>query len=171
MHDQIKKAMEFATKAHMAQTYSDRYPYFKHVDDVYNVCIEFGFNENNSQDLPILVAAYLHDVLEDTANSYSDLKKEFGEEVAEIVYCVTDELGRTRKEKKEKTYAKTRSNAKSIILKVADRIANIRFGISEQSSQLEMYRKEFEDFQLNLRIYKHIEPMWECLDKLLQKVT
>jgi (p)ppGpp synthase/HD superfamily hydrolase len=163
----IKRAMEYALKAHMAQTYCDRYPYFKHLEDVFNVLIEFGFKDDNPEDVPILIAAWLHDIMEDTARSYSDLKKEFGEEVAEIVYCMTDELGRNRKEKKLKTYPKIRSNSKSIILKVADRIANVRFGISEKSSHLEMYKNEFQDFQYNLRIYKHIEPMWDCLTKLL----
>jgi (p)ppGpp synthase/HD superfamily hydrolase len=171
MHALIKKAMEFATKAHMSQTYSPRYPYFKHLEDVYNVLIEFGFKEDNPEDLPVLQGGWLHDTMEDTATSYSDLKNIFGEELAEIVYCDTDELGRNRKEKKEKTFPKTRSNGKSVIIKVADRIANVRFALQEQSPQLEMYKKEHTEFQYNLRIYKHIEPMWECLDKLLQKAA
>lgn len=168
MHELIKKAMAFVTKKHMSQTYSNCYPYFKHPEDVYNVLIEFGFKEDNPEDLPILVSGWLHDTMEDTSTSYTDLKNEFGIEIAEIVYCMTDELGRNRKEKKAKTYPKIRSNSKAIIVKVADRIANVRFGISEKSSQLEMYKKEFEEFQYNLRIYKHIEPMWECLTKLLK---
>jgi hypothetical protein len=38
MKNEIKKAMEFAQKAHMAQSY-DQWPYFKHLEDVYNVIL------------------------------------------------------------------------------------------------------------------------------------
>lgn len=169
MHEKIKKAMKFAQEKHSSQMY-DHFPYFKHLENVYNTLIQFGFDENNFEDLDILIASWLHDTMEDTATSYSDLKKEFGENVAEIVYCMTDELGRNRKEKKEKTYPKIRSISKSIILKVADRIANVQHSIDENNiSFIEMYKKEFEDFQHNLRIYKHIDIMWEHLKLLLTK--
>jgi len=166
MNEQIKKAMTYAQQAHMAQTY-DGYPYFKHLEDVYEVLLEFNFREDNPEALPILIASWLHDILEDTARSWSDLKNNFGVEVAEIVYCMTDELARTRKEKKEKTYPKIRSNSKSTILKVADRIANVRHSKSVASSQFDMYLKEQAEFQRMLRIYKHIDAMWDNLNLLL----
>jgi len=165
MHEMIKKARAFAQKAHNVQAYGDIYPYYKHCEDVDKVLRRYGFTEE--KDLALLVAAWLHDVLEDTNNSYNDLKKEFDTNIAEIVYCVTDELGRNRKEKKERTLSKTRSNPKSVILKVGDRIANVEFGLSEGSSHVDMYRKEFPEFQYNLRIYQQIDPMWEHLEKLL----
>ena len=167
MHPEIKKAMAYAQQKHMAQTY-DQFPYFKHLENVYNVLIKFNFKEDNPEDLEILIASWLHDSIEDTATSYNDIKQVFGVNVAEIVYCMTDELGRNRKEKKAKTYPKIRSNSKSIIIKVADRIANIQHSIEENNTSfMEMYEKEFEDFQYNLRIYKHIDLMWEHLKFLL----
>jgi (p)ppGpp synthase/HD superfamily hydrolase len=114
-----------------------------------------------------LAASFLHDVIEDTNTSYSDLKKEFDFNIAEIVYCVTDELGRTRKEKKEKTLPKIRSNPKSVILKVADRIANVEFSKKEGSNHFSMYQKEHTDFQYQLRIHRQIDSMWEHLEKIL----
>jgi guanosine-3',5'-bis(diphosphate) 3'-pyrophosphohydrolase len=165
MHQLIIKAREFALKAHTTQIYGDHFPYFKHLEDVYNVLVRFEFNED--RDLDILVASFLHDTIEDTNTSYSDLKKAFDENIAEIVYCMTDEIGRNRKEKKAKTYPKIRSNPKSVIIKVADRIANVEFGISENSSQLEMYKKEHKDFQYNLRIYHQIDVMWDRLESIL----
>jgi (p)ppGpp synthase/HD superfamily hydrolase len=167
---QIKKAMEYAQKAHMAQVYSDCYPYFKHLEDVYKVLLRFGFDPGNSDDCEVLVSAWLHDIMEDTARSYSDIRAHFGCEAAEIVYCITDELGRHRKEKKEKTYPKLRSNPKSVILKVADRIANIEFGLQNGSDFPEMYLKEHEEFQKNLRIYRHIDEMWDYLNSLIEQI-
>jgi (p)ppGpp synthase/HD superfamily hydrolase len=165
MNETIKKARAFALKAHNVQVYGDIYPYYKHCEDVYKVLLRFGFTED--RDLDILTASFLHDTLEDTNNSYNDLKKAFGENIAEIVYCVTDEMGRNRKEKKEKTLPKIRSNPKAVILKVADRIANVEFGKSEGSSQFSMYQNEHAEFVYNLRIYRQIDPMWEHLEKIL----
>jgi len=161
----LKLAREFALKVHASQTYSTTHPYYKHLEDVYEVLIRFGFHIETHQAL--LVASFLHDTVEDTPTSYSDIKRIFGEEVAEIVYCVTDEMGRNRKEKKAKTYPKIRSNPASVVLKVADRIANAEFSTQEKSSQLEMYRKEYPEFEYHLRIHNHIEPMWDHLHKIL----
>ncbi len=95
-----ERALLVADKAHANQTY-DIYPYGYHIRQVVKIAEELGYDGS------IVVASALHDTLEDTELSYNDLKKAFGEEVAEIVYCVTDELGRKRKERKEKTYPKT----------------------------------------------------------------
>ena len=163
----VKEAREFASKAHIAQEY-DGSPYTKHLDDVFNVLKRFGFTEEEDADL--MISSYLHDIIEDTATSYSDLKKKFGIEIAEIVYCMTDELGRNRKEKKEKTYPKLRSNMRSVTLKVADRIANIENSLNKGAGGgfLDMYKKEFTEFQNQLRIHGHITEMWEHLNKLVQ---
>ena len=85
--------------------------------------------------------------------------------MAEIVFCCTDELGRNRKEKKEKTLPKTASNPDAIIVKLADRIANI-----EQGGKVGMYAEEYEEFKgaLYLNTPKDARPMWEHLEKLLK---
>jgi hypothetical protein len=44
---------------------------------------------------------------------------------------------------------------------VADRIANVEFSSTQEGNHLEMYKKEFPDFQYNLRIYKQIDDMWD----------
>ena len=89
---------------------------------------ELGYDES------IIIGTILHDTLEDTTLSYNDIKKAFGKEVAEIVYCVTDELGRNRNERKEKTYPKIKANWKATVVKICDRIANI--------TQSKKYNKE-----------------------------
>jgi (p)ppGpp synthase/HD superfamily hydrolase len=165
MNPLIEKARAFALKAHNVQTYGDIYPYYKHCENVYEVLLTYGFNEDT--DIDILVAAWLHDTIEDTNTSYNDIKKEFGIDVAEIVYCVTDELGRNRKEKKEKTLPKIRSNPKAVILKVADRLANVKFSAEQKSDHFKMYQNEYPDFQYNLRIYKQIDNMWVDLENML----
>lgn len=166
MHPLIKKAMEFASKAHSNKTY-DEFPYFKHLQDVFNVldsCPEY------KDDIDILCSAFLHDCMEDCGVSYSDLKKNFNENIAEIVFGMTDEMGRNRKEKKLKTYPKLRSNPDSIVVKLADRIANMEHSLSQgkDSSFFEMYRKEYRLFRWNLYVPEHARRLWSRLDTLME---
>lgn len=157
------KAYSFASKFHVGQFYGT-IPYTDHLRDVVGVLIEADYGEDEN----LIAAGYCHDILEDCAVSYNDLKNELNEIVAETVYCMTDELGRNRKEKKEKTYPKLSSNPRSIIVKLADRIANIRHGIKTGSSQLEMYRKEHEQFKWILQKPGHAEKLWAILENLLR---
>lgn len=154
-----REARMAAVKAHSNQTYADIFPYEKHLDDVVEVLKRFGFSGK------YLVAGYLHDVMEDDSISYNDLKRHFGLEVAEMVYCCTDELGRNRKEKKEKTLPKTASNPDAIITKLGDRIANI-----EQGGKVDMYREEYAEFKgaLYLNTPADGRAMWKHLENLLQ---
>jgi (p)ppGpp synthase/HD superfamily hydrolase len=157
----LQNALFVSENAHKNQTYDEVFPYMKHIYDVINVLKRFGFNSNK-----MLIAAALHDIIEDTALSYNKVKKYFGLEVAEMVYCVTDELGRDREEKKKKTLPKTASNPDAIILKLADRIANIEHG-----GKVDMYVKEYSEFKgaLYLNTPKDGLVMWAYLDTQLKK--
>jgi guanosine-3',5'-bis(diphosphate) 3'-pyrophosphohydrolase len=153
-----KEARMVAIKAHSNQVYDDIFPYEKHLDDVVDILKRFGYSGK------YIVAGYLHDTIEDNGLSYNKIKKYFGFEVAEMVFCVTDELGRTRKEKKEKTLPKTASNPDAIIIKLADRIANIEHG-----GKLDMYKEEHNEFKgaLYHNTPKDAKRMWEYLDILI----
>ena len=154
-----KEARMVGVKAHSNQSYDEIFPYEKHLDDVVDVLKRFGFSGK------YIVAGYLHDAIEDDGISYNDINRHFNTEVAEMVYCVTDEVGRNRREKKEKTLPKTASNPDAIILKLADRIANIEHG-----GKIDMYAKEYQEFKgaLYLNTPANGRAMWEHLDKLLQ---
>ena len=156
----IREARMVSIQAHGNQTYDDIYPYKKHLDDVVDVLKRFGYAGK------YLVAGYLHDIIEDTSLSYNKVKKFYGLEVAEMVYCVTDELGRNREEKKRKTLPKTASNSDAIIIKLGDRIANIEHG-----GKIEMYAKEYNQFrdalQPNSPKTEEARSMWLHLEGLL----
>lgn len=153
-----REARMVSIQAHGNQTYDGIFPYKKHLDDVVEVLKRFGYSGK------YIIAAYLHDIIEDTSLSYNKVKKYFGEEVAEMVYCVTDELGRNREEKKRKTLPKTASNPDAIILKLGDRIANIEHG-----GKIDMYAKEYGQFEgaLRLNSQRSAEDMWSHLETLL----
>lgn len=162
----VKEAAYTAISSHGMQTY-DEHPYYYHLEQVVDVLKEFGFTDEK-----YVISGYLHDILEDTAISYNDIKKQFGEEVAEIVYAVTDELGKNRKERKSKTYPKIKANSDAIIVKLADRIANVRNSIKNKPHMAEMYFKELESFKDALYIPNtEAEYMWNELFRIVNPST
>ena len=139
----LLECWDFASKHHKGQWYGSK-PYMYHLKKVSDVALDLKFTDE-----PILMSCLLHDIIEDTEISYKDVKENFGEEVAEIVYCVTDELGRSRKERKSKTYKKIRNNPKSIVVKLCDRISNITESMGSENYNLKlmkMYLDEHIDF-------------------------
>jgi (p)ppGpp synthase/HD superfamily hydrolase len=158
------RAKVFAEKAHRNQDYDNKYPYPYHLEQVVKMLEKFGFD-----DPVIICAGWLHDCIEDTPNSYGDIKQEFGEEVAELVFAVTNEKGRNRKARNEKTYPGIRGNERATALKLADRIANVEHGTINGGKD-DMYRKEFPEFEKALRVFPEVPEltrMWKHLGRLL----
>lgn len=162
--DNLEKAMLLASNAHADQKYGGL-PYHYHLKQVVKTSIRMGYPEK------IQVACALHDVLEDTDVPYSMIKRAFGKEVAEIVYDVTDELGRNRRERKRKTYSKTAKNVDAVAVKLCDRISNLNHSFSSDESILDMYISEHDEFKQKLyRINdKYNQKAWEELDELIEK--
>lgn len=95
------------------------------------------------------------------------LKKAFGEEVAEIVYAVTDELGQNRAERKQKTYPKIKANWKATVVKVCDRIANAQQSKDYNERLFSIYQKENPGFIQSIQSETHpsdIKKAWKALE-------
>lgn len=167
MHEQVKRAREFAEKKHAGQEYG-KLPVnmIVHLDAVYHVLLEFG-----ETDIDLLTAAYLHDVLEDTVTYKQELAALFNEEVANLVEAVTDEKGKNRAERKAKTYGKIAQHWKCIRLKLADRIANTRYSKAERAPTLIMYLREYPTFREKLFTSDHNQDMWASLDALMKSIV
>lgn len=159
-----ERAMLVAEMAHRNQTY-DIYPYIYHIKRVVEVAEELGYDET------IVIACTLHDVQEDGTLSYNDIKKAFGIEVAEIVYAVTDELGRNRDERHMKTYPKIKGNWKAVAVKICDRVANMRQSKEYSPKKFEMYKKEHLDFIKGITNPEHpqfeLEKGWKLLSEVM----
>ena len=152
-----------------------RKPYHVHLLDVIQVLRRFVEWDNLTQEM--VDAAWLHDVVEDTDATVEEVKEKFGSRVAELVHAVTNEEGSNRKERHLKTYPKIRDTTGAIILKLADRIANMEQTVSHDrlgrrpGKLFNMYLKEWDGFQEALRGRCRGESatavmMWEHLDKL-----
>lgn len=139
IHPQVQFAKMFAKGAHIGQTHSGR-PFWCHLEDVANTLESYNLATRE-----LLCAAWLHDTIEDTPTTYQDLKQLFGEEIAELVWAVTDEMGRNRKERKEKSHAKNFATRESTILKLADLYVNVKAAIDYESKKIKMYVKEWDE--------------------------
>jgi len=144
----IEVAYMVAEKAHKYQCYG-LHPYMFHIYNVVSIAESLGYDES------IIIACILHDTIEDTTLSFNDIKKAFGKEIAEIVYCVTDELGRDRNERKSKTYKKIQENWKATVVKICDRIANVSQSKENNQVLYKMYVKEHETFCSRLMSAEH----------------
>jgi (p)ppGpp synthase/HD superfamily hydrolase len=99
----------------------------------------------------IKLAAYGHDLIEDTRVSYNDVKEQLGQEAADIIYAVTNEKGKTRKERANNRYYEGIRNTKgAVFVKLCDRIANVQYSKMTKSRMFEMYKKENDDFMTEL---------------------
>jgi (p)ppGpp synthase/HD superfamily hydrolase len=132
------KARRFAEERHAGQRYGEQ-PYSVHLAAVRAVLASFGY----AGDLG--VAAWLHDVVEDTATTREEIAVEFGAGVAALVWAVTG-VGKSRKERNEAAYEKIRSHPPAAILKLADRIANVEAS-RQRPDKLRMYRREWPGFE------------------------
>ena len=130
--NRIKHAVEVAKKAHEGQLRKTGEPYFVHPLAVKKILEEWGMDEDT------IIAGLLHDVIEDTPLTLSDIKKEFGETVAFLVDGVT-KLSTARNGMRDiDTYLpETKDNflrlmialgsdIRVLIIKLADRLHNIR---------------------------------------------
>jgi guanosine-3',5'-bis(diphosphate) 3'-pyrophosphohydrolase len=157
----LERAYLCASEHHGDQRYG-YIPYTTHLCHVVGVLLAHGYTDRE-----LLAIAYLHDVLEDTTCHYSDLEKQFGQRVAEGVFALTDELGRNRRERHEKTYPKLVKSSDAVLVKLADRIANVSHSAIEKPALRKMYAKEYEEFKRKLFCDRHGEDLWKTLDDIL----
>ncbi len=120
--DRLGLAYNLAKKAHEGQLRKSGEPYFTHCVEVFNILKEEWGVSNESY----LMAALLHDTVEDTEISIGQINLEFGKEVSDLVSGVTKLETSTDKETLEKVLDKTYINPGVAIIKLADRLHNMR---------------------------------------------
>lgn len=160
-----QQARAFAVAAHGAQRYGD-HPYSHHLDAVAALVEPYGDEAG--------AVAYLHDTVEDTAATLAEIEQRFGPHVAACVALLTDEPGASRKERKAKTSAKLATAQASLelamLVKVADRLANVRACVADRKLDLlHIYRSEQAAFRTAAYRPHLCEPLWAELDALLPK--
>lgn len=164
----LEKTKNYAIKCHTDTChYYDTHLYSYHLQMVVDVANKFiHLIPEKYRDI-VLSACWAHDLIEDTRNTYGDLMKATCLEVAEIVYALTNEKGKTRKERaNDKYYQGIRETPYATFVKLCDRIANIQYSMSTRSGMLEMYRKETPNF-INKIYDSQYDEMFDYLENLV----
>ena len=119
------QAISFAAKKHKLQKRkgADEEPYINHVLEVANLLANVG----KVEDFDVLIAAVLHDTVEDTDTTEMEISEKFGAAVGKLVMEVTDDksLPKARRKDLQIEHAPHLSTGAKLI-KLGDKISNIR---------------------------------------------
>lgn len=111
----VDKALEFASEKHKGQLDDQGRPYFfAHLVQVHSIL------KDVTDDMEILCAGILHDILEDTDTTYEDLVHEFNKPIADLVMELTQQGDGA-----SGYYFPLLKSRKSIMVKFADRLSNL----------------------------------------------
>lgn len=139
------------------QKYGDGLPYSHHLNMVFEIAVK-NLHKVCAYEyhiIPILFGACFHDSIEDARLTYNDVLSIAGKYMtryqaliaAEIVYALTNEKGRNRKERaSEKYYDGIRNTRYAPFVKWCDRYANVQFSIGMDSRMIKVYKKEMTEF-------------------------
>jgi len=123
--NQLIKAIAFAAGKHSSQRRKDASasPYINHPIALANVLA----NEAGLEDIKVMIAAVLHDTIEDTDTTAHELAKIFGDEITSIVLELTDDKALPKADRKrlQIEHAPTISRRAKLV-KLADKICNLR---------------------------------------------
>ncbi|KUJ74048.1 (p)ppGpp synthetase [Thiomicrospira sp. XS5] len=143
---QLRAAFEFGAEAHQGQTRKSGGDYIWHPVAVAEILAEIQLDHES------LIAAILHDVIEDTPFTKQDIIDRFGENVAEIVDGVT-KLGKLEFDNPQEAQAENfrkmvlamARDIRVILIKLADRLHNMRtLGVMRPDKQRRIARETLE---------------------------
>jgi (p)ppGpp synthase/HD superfamily hydrolase len=124
--DAVARAVEFAVRYHGDQTRPTGAPYAEHLLEALEVLVRGA----SVTDPEILQATVLHDVVEDTACTIDDVRRAFGDRVAELVGWVTKPEpgeGADRAAVKEAYLTRLQDAPDdAVLVKLADRVSNVQ---------------------------------------------
>jgi GTP diphosphokinase / guanosine-3',5'-bis(diphosphate) 3'-diphosphatase len=142
----ILKALEFAALKHRDQRRKDTVasPYINHPIALANVLC----NEGGLADEVVLVAAILHDTLEDTQTTPAELRDAFGDRIASIVEEVTDDKNLPKAERKRLQIEHAPAISREAkLVKLADKICNVRDVATQPPAKWDLpRRREYFDW-------------------------
>ena len=168
--DRIRAAYEMAKRGHEGQKRKDGSPYLTHCVATAEIAVDFGLDEDS------IVAALLHDTIEDTGITHEEIEHRFGSAVADIVDGVT-KLTRVQYTSKEdeqmenlrKMLMAMAKDIRVILIKIADRLHNMRT-MAYQSPEKQK-TKSLETMEIYAPIAHRLgmqRAKWELEDLALQ---
>lgn len=136
----IKIILDFIKNKHEGQTRIQGTPYYLHSMEVANILADKGYDEVYQ------IVGLCHDLLEDTDTTYEEIQKLTTKEIADAVQLLT----------KEKGYDMTnyinniKGNELAKMVKLADRLHNLREAHVASETFIQKYIKETKDWYVEL---------------------
>ena len=121
----LTRAYHFAAAKHVAQRRKGEAaePYINHLTEV----AEMVARATGAADIEAVIAAVLHDSVEDTATTFAELETAFGSRVAALVAEVTDDKSLEKQVRKElQVEHAAHASAAAQVIKLADKTSNVR---------------------------------------------
>ena len=155
----LKRAYAFASKMHLKQKRESGEPYIIHPINVAETLIDYHMDSTS------IIAALLHDTVEDTSTSLEEIRNSFGEDVAKLVDGVT-KLTRIEwnsdKSKQAGNFQKLvlamSQDIRVLLIKLADRLHNMRTitSVHSESKRIRIAKETMEIYvQLAERLGLH----------------
>jgi len=167
----IRKAYAYGDRMHEGQVRHSGEPYFTHPVAVAAILTEMKLDDAT------IVTALLHDAIEDTRSTYSDVRATFGEEIAELVDGVTkltnlqlSSLESKQAENFRKLFMAMSKDLRVILVKLADRLHNMRTIKSMRSDKQVQKARETMDIFAPLAGRMGMQWMREELEDLAFRV-
>ena len=167
---QIRAAYEYAREHHGEQMRRDGSPYITHPIHVAQIVAEMRLDSES------IIAALLHDCIEDTDCTYEDIAKRFGVTVADIVDGVTkltrvkySTMEEEQMENLRKMLFAMSRDIRVILIKIADRLHNMR--TMEYQTPAKQKKKAFETMEIYAPIAHRLglaKMKWELEDLSLK---
>ena len=166
----IDRAVEYAREKHKDQKRKDGSPYIIHPLAVAEIVAEMGL------DMDAILGALLHDCIEDTDASFSEIAKLFGNTTAELVEGVTkltranfSSTEEAQMENLRKMFMAMSKDIRVVLIKIADRLHNMRT-MQYQSPEKQIIKcRETMDIYAPLAHRLGIQKMkWELEDIALR---
>ncbi|HIT31961.1 MAG TPA: bifunctional (p)ppGpp synthetase/guanosine-3',5'-bis(diphosphate) 3'-pyrophosphohydrolase, partial [Candidatus Enterenecus stercoripullorum] len=166
----LRSAFEYADQHHGGQLRKSGERYITHPIAVAEIVADLGL------DLDSVIAALLHDCIEDTDSTHDDIAKQFGATVAELVEGVTKltRMQYTSKEEEQmenlrKMFMAMAKDVRVILIKLCDRLHNMR--TLEYQSERKQKEKSLETMEIYAPIAHRLGMQrlkWELEDLSLQ---
>lgn len=121
----LMRALDFAARKHRDQRRKGgaAEPYINHLTEVARLVAE----ATEGKDTPVVVAALLHDTIEDTKTTREELERQFGPDVAALVSEITDDKELPKAERKRLQIANApHKSERAKMIKIADKTSNLR---------------------------------------------
>jgi guanosine-3',5'-bis(diphosphate) 3'-pyrophosphohydrolase len=164
----ILKALNFAAQKHCNQRRKDQdaSPYINHPIALANLL----WNETGVTDAIVIVAALLHDTIEDTQTTPEELEQLFGQDVCLLVAEVTDDKSLPKHVRKQLQIDHASSlSHRARLIKLADKISNLRDMVASPPANWSRDRRQ-EYFEWAKQVIDQIRGTHPALEAIFDEV-